>query len=136
LAETMNPTHAEQTLTEQNKQIVMRLFALALQGDVEGALDLVADNYVEHSPVIPAGKEGLAEFLRELAGREPTPQVTLHHVIADHEHVVVHYQSTNGPDGDGSAVADVFRLRDGVIAEHWDVVQALPESTPDTPPPA
>jgi predicted SnoaL-like aldol condensation-catalyzing enzyme len=117
-------------MAERNKQVVLRLFELALKSGVTDALDLVADDYVEHSPVIPAGKQGLAVFLHGLSSREPAPQVLLHQVIADDEHVVVYYHSTTGSGGPGSAVADIFRLRDGAIVEHWDVVQPLPESVP------
>jgi predicted SnoaL-like aldol condensation-catalyzing enzyme len=117
-------------MAERNKQVVLRLFELALQSGVTDALDLIADDYVEHSPVIPAGKQGLAEFLHGLASREQAPRVLLHRVVADDEHVVVHYHATTGSGDPGSAVADIFRLRDGAIVEHWDVVQPLPEAVP------
>lgn len=117
---------------ERNRKVVLRLFALSLDGDPEGALELVAADYVEHSPVIAAGKEGLAVFLRELTGRPTAPRVTVHRVVADDEHVVVHYDSADGPDDRGRAVADIFRLRDGLIVEHWDVVQSVPADNPQS----
>ena len=130
----MDHSVAEQPAAERNRQVVQRLFELALHGAVAGALDLVADDYVEHSPVIPAGKQGLGEFLRTLAGQAARPEVTVHRVIADDEHAVVHYHSRIGPEDPGSAVADIFRLRGGVIVEHWDVVQPLAQAAPDAKP--
>lgn len=48
-------------------------------------------------------------------------------MIADPEFVVVHNLMTMGPSDRGSAVVDIFRVKDGKIVEHWDVTQPIPE---------
>lgn len=49
-------------------------------------------------------------------------------VIADDEYAVVHYRMVEAGDVRGKAVIDVWRLVDGRIVEHWDVVQPVPEA--------
>lgn len=111
---------------DSNKEVVLGLFRAALRGDVPTALRPVADDYVEHSALIAPGKAGLAEFLRALAAAEPPPAIEVRHALADGDHVAVHYESTAAADGSGSEAVDIFRLRDGRIVEHWDVVQPRP----------
>jgi len=86
---------------------------------------------VEHSPYIQDGKAGFAAFAREIAARDPAPVVDIKRVVADEEHVVVHYHSTLQPGQPGSAVAEIFRLHNGLVAEHWDVVQPRTASSRD-----
>jgi predicted SnoaL-like aldol condensation-catalyzing enzyme len=112
---------------ERNRRVVADFFTAAMSGEIDRALALVDEDHVEHSAVIPPGKAGIAWFLAELAHRTPAPVVTIRHVIADADHVVVHYHNTN--DTGGALVADIFRLQDGLITEHWDVVQQLGATT-------
>jgi len=41
--------------------------------------------------------------------------------------VTVHYHFKRAPDDRGSAVVDIFRIEDGYLVEHWDVIQPIPE---------
>jgi predicted SnoaL-like aldol condensation-catalyzing enzyme len=45
----------------------------------------------------------------------------------DGDLVYLHVHSANDPKDLGQAVADIFRVRDGEIVEHWDVIQSVPE---------
>lgn len=82
----MDETTVDRNQAELNRTAVLQLFTRSLSGDAAGAFDLVTDDYVEHSPVIAAGKEGLAVFLRELTGRREAPRVT--GLIVEHWDVV------------------------------------------------
>jgi predicted SnoaL-like aldol condensation-catalyzing enzyme len=48
--------------------------------------------------------------------------------IAEGDLVLTHSLLKTSPEDRGSAVADIFRLEDGNVVEHWDVVQPVPES--------
>jgi predicted SnoaL-like aldol condensation-catalyzing enzyme len=48
-------------------------------------------------------------------------------VIADGDLVLVHRRVTSDSDPRGTAYADLFRVRDGKVIEHWDVVQPIPD---------
>ncbi len=92
-----------------------------------------APDYVDHNPDTPGGDlAGLLKTLREGGFTEEAPndrQQRLHvdHLIAERDLVFVH-QHISEP-GEGVIVfMDLFRIRDGRIAEHWDVIQRVPEN--------
>ena len=49
-------------------------------------------------------------------------------VIAEGDLVVLHLHGMNGPNPHGESVVDIFRIEDGKVVEHWDVIQPIPES--------
>ena len=58
--------------------------------------------------------------------KEPTMKAEIKRLFADGDYVVAHshYQFTK--EGNGSAVVDIFRIKDGKADEHWDVIQEIP----------
>ena len=51
--------------------------------------------------------------------------------FVDDDHVIVHYHVRRWPGDTGWAVIDIFRVEDGLIAEHWDVMQDVTEGGPN-----
>jgi predicted SnoaL-like aldol condensation-catalyzing enzyme len=45
----------------------------------------------------------------------------------DGDFVIVHSHATTTPEDRGMAIVDIFRMDDGKIVEHWDVIQPIPE---------
>ncbi len=56
----------------------------------------------------------------------------LKRVIAEDDLVVLHYHLKMTPDDLGQAVVDIFRVEDGRIVEHWDVLQPVPAESANT----
>lgn len=112
---------------KSNKTIVLECYRKIIR-DLDLALvdNYVSDNYIQHSPTVKDGKEGLLEmlaFLKTLprpAEHGPTPIIR---VIADGDLVAVHLDIKFM--GQRVAVIDVFRLFNGKITEHWDAGQSL-----------
>jgi predicted SnoaL-like aldol condensation-catalyzing enzyme len=48
-------------------------------------------------------------------------------VFADGDDVILHVHAVREPGTRDNAIVDIFRLEDGKIVEHWDVVQPIPE---------
>jgi predicted SnoaL-like aldol condensation-catalyzing enzyme len=94
----------------------------------------IADKYIQHNPSIPNGAASVRGFIEALAGVQG-PIISVKRAIAQGDLAVVHahYAPLPGPDptgGRGNAVVDIFRFGpDGKIVEHWDVIQAVPETT-------
>ncbi|MCA1833265.1 MAG: ester cyclase [Actinomycetota bacterium] len=123
---------------EHNKEVVRRLIEEVLN---EGDLDLVAElavrNFVEHSPLPGQGDgvEGLrqrAEILRD--GLDV--HVEIEDVIGEGDQVVVRWTNSGthigtyrgfGSTGNSFRIAgiEVYWLRDGKLAAHWDLVDRL-----------
>ena len=49
-------------------------------------------------------------------------------VIAEGDYVMLHLHGMGGPNPHGESVVDIFRVENGKVVEHWDIIQAIPES--------
>lgn len=120
---------------EENQKIVEELLRRVFDvHDVDAALELLHEDFVSHNPLIPhdpattSGRQAFGDYFRTPAG-----QVLMHahsevrRIVADGEHVVVHSRISRSQPPD-VAVVDILRLRDGLVVEHWDVVQPIPDS--------
>lgn len=112
---------------KSNKTIVLECYRKIIRDlDLSLVDSYVSDNYIQHSPTVKDGKEGLLEmlaFLKTLprpAEQGPSP---IMRVVADGDLVAVHLDIKFM--GQRVAVVDIFRLFDGKIAEHWDAGQTL-----------
>ncbi len=97
--------------------------------DVDAAAALLAEDYIQHNPDVPTGAAPVLEFLPALeeSGLTATP----HRVIAEGDLVVLHTTYENAQlFGAPTLIGfDIFRVEDGRLAEHWDNLQAPPETT-------
>ncbi|WP_327349421.1 MULTISPECIES: nuclear transport factor 2 family protein [unclassified Streptomyces] len=107
------------TTPEQNKELVLKAFdTLFEKRDYATAEEFWSEEYVQHSRHIPPGREGLFGLVRSLPD-------TLHYeqqlVVAEGDYVMLYgrYSGTGNPEA--AVVADVVRIKDGKLAEHWDV---------------
>ncbi|RDI48329.1 nuclear transport factor 2 family protein [Nocardia mexicana] len=121
--------------TEANRAVVLELYRSFGAGDQDGAFALVHDEFVTHNPRVPhdrstgTGKQAFRAFFATPAGRalaQATQDVV--RVVADDNLVAVHIRLT--AEGGETAIVDLFRLQDGLVVEHWDVVQPVPAALP------
>lgn len=116
--------------TQANKQIVQSFVSTIL---IEGKYDqlgqyLVGESYIQHNPALPDGVSGLGVALQELAQRGITfTYQRVHRLIAEGNFVLAQSQGLLGSKP--HAFYDLFRVEDGKIAEHWDVLQEIPATS-------
>jgi len=110
---------------ERNKSLVLHGFEQFAAGNIEVLRTLLREDFVEHSPGNPSGRDAFVDFIA--AAPVARAKLDLKRVVADDQHVVVHYRMVTPEDERGVAVVDIWRLVDGQIVEHWDVVQPVPE---------
>ncbi|WP_067833875.1 nuclear transport factor 2 family protein [Nocardia lijiangensis] len=113
-------------MDKTNKQLVLDGFREFAAGNVEVLRTLLHENFIEHSPGNPSGRGAFIEFIA--AAPVAGAHLDLKRVITEEDHVVMHYHMTPEGDERGIAVVDIWRLVDGQIVEHWDVVQPVPEA--------
>lgn len=103
--------------------------ALFFEFDTEALSKLLTDDYIQHNPGVPTGKAALLEVAPAL--KEAEFKTTVHRIITEGDLVVVHSTFDNAElFGAPTLVSfDVFRAEDGKAAEHWDNLQAPPETT-------
>lgn len=112
---------------EHNKELIVRGFAEFAAGNIEILRTLLREDFIEHSPGNPSGRDEFIEFVA--SAPVANSRLDLKRVIADDNYVVMHYHMISPDEERGKAVVDIWRLVDGQIVEHWDVVQAVPEAT-------
>jgi predicted SnoaL-like aldol condensation-catalyzing enzyme len=117
---------SESSKAARNKQLGLHGFTQVAAGNFDVLLTLLHKDFVEHSPGNPSGREAFIAFIAE--SPVARARLDLKRVIADDEYVVMHYHMTTDDDPCGIAVIDIWRLIDGQIVEHWDVVQPVPEA--------
>ena len=69
---------------------------------------------------------------RILKEKFPNRSSEIKRVMAEGDLVVLHVHSKPSPEDRGSAIIDIFRVENGKIVEHWDVIQPIPEKAANT----
>ena len=115
---------------EQNKETVRAFYDLAfnLKKPEEAVGRYLGSTYTQHNPMAGDGPQPFIEFVNGFVGRFPELTVDIKRVIAEGDLVVTHSLMKTSHDDRGTAAADIFRLEDGKIVEHWDVLQPVPET--------
>jgi len=125
--ETDGPTEVtDLDRTEANRKLVTTFVEGILLGGAGNVTDYLSTaEYHQHNPYIADGLDGLAAGLATLAEQGRTASyTTLHKVIAEGNFVLTMAEGTFGATR--TAFYDLFRLRDGKIVEHWDVLFDIP----------
>jgi predicted SnoaL-like aldol condensation-catalyzing enzyme len=116
------------TSPESNKQAVAGFYQAAfIDKDLDTALDHLADGYIQHNPLIADGPGGLRARLTHLHQAFPALTIDVNRMVAEGDYIVAHVHAVRDPDGPGTAIIDIFRMEDGRLAEHWDVLQDVPD---------
>ncbi|GIF16473.1 putative SnoaL-like aldol condensation-catalyzing enzyme [Actinoplanes teichomyceticus] len=105
------------------KDIFLEAFGRFAAGDTGVLKEILREDFVNHDPDSPRGRDEWIEFTR--TGPVATATLELKRVIADDEFVVAHLRLTPQDGGAGEAVVDVWRFDQGRIVEHWDVSQPI-----------
>jgi predicted SnoaL-like aldol condensation-catalyzing enzyme len=83
--------------------------------------------YTQHNLQAPDGFEAFVRFVEGFVEQSPPMSLEINRALAEGDMVVTHSLLTTSPKDRGTALADFFRLEDGKVVEHWDVVP-VPES--------
>lgn len=94
--------------------------------DVAAAFEkFVVDDYIQHNPTMPDGREAAVGMLVPKFST-PGARFDIERILVDGDHALIHVRATF-PGNPVAAVADIYRLADGKVVEHWDVLQRMPD---------
>jgi predicted SnoaL-like aldol condensation-catalyzing enzyme len=127
------PAAAQTSQLELNKRIATEFYDAAInRKDFAAASQYLGSSYRQHNPTAADGAEGLRAFIDFLKTRFPNQRGEIKRVIAEGDLVVLHVHSTRGDATPGRAIVDIFRVENGKVVEHWDVIQDIPAQSANT----
>jgi predicted SnoaL-like aldol condensation-catalyzing enzyme len=109
------------TKESRNKALVLRAFdVLFNKRDYAEAERYWSPGYIQHSAHIKPGREGLFELTKSLP---PTLRYEPGVIVAEGDFVIVHGRFSGFGQPANWIAADILRIKDGILVEHWDVIQ-------------
>ena len=110
-----------QTKQETNKALVLQAFdTLFNKRDYAAAERFWSPKYIQHSAHIEPGREGLFNLIKSMP---PTLKYESCLVVADGDYVILHGRFSGFGLPVNWIAADILRIEDGILVEHWDVIQ-------------
>jgi predicted SnoaL-like aldol condensation-catalyzing enzyme len=118
---------------EANKKLVLDFYEEIIgRKDFEAARKYMGATYRQHAPYATDGHEGLRAFVEWFRTNCPNHRYEVVRVLAEGDFVMLHLHGMGGPNTHGESVVDIFRVEDGKVVEHWDIIQPIPENAVNT----
>ena len=114
--------------TAANKEVVKNMISDIFQkGESEKTTNYInPEKYLQHNSAVADGLEGLGEALKYFAENGMVMEYDQVHKIVGEGNFVLSISEGKFGKGDHVAYYDLFRLEEGKIVEHWDVIQTIP----------
>jgi len=110
-----------QTIESKNKALVLEAFdTLFNKRDYVAAERYWSPDYVQHSAHIAPGRDGLFNLIKSIP---PTLKYEAGVILANKDFVIVHGRFSGFGQPVNWIAADILRIKDGILVEHWDVIQ-------------
>jgi predicted SnoaL-like aldol condensation-catalyzing enzyme len=110
-----------QTIESKNKALVLKAFdTLFNRRDYVAAERYWSPNYIQHSAHIERGRDGLFNLIKSIP---PTLRYEPGAIVAEKDFVIVHGRFSGFGQPVNWIAADILRIKDGILVEHWDVIQ-------------
>ena len=111
----------QNTIRQTNKALVLEAFdTLFNKRDYAAAERYWSHDYIQHSAHIGPGREGLFDLTKSLP---PTLKYEPGTIVAEKDFVIVHGRFSGFGQPVNWIAADIVRIKDGILVEHWDVIQ-------------
>ncbi|MEO1680242.1 MAG: nuclear transport factor 2 family protein [Pseudomonadota bacterium] len=126
------PTEADRARAQR----ILELYeVLAGQPTIEAVSAFVSDTYIQHSSMLPNGREPLAMLFASSAAENPA-EIDVHKVMVVGDWAMAHVNfrqlDITAEEDMGMAAVDMYLFdADGLITEHWDVIQFVPSHQPN-----
>ena len=109
------------TTPEENKRLVLEAFdTLFNKRDYEAAKRFWSPTYIQHSAHIEPGRDGLFNLIRSAP---PALKYESDLIVAEGDYVIAHGRFSGRGSAPNWIAADIVRIKNGVLQEHWDVLQ-------------
>ena len=111
----------QNTIQQMNKALVIEAFdTLFNKRDYAAAERYWSPDYIQHSAHIQPGRDGLFNLIKSIP---PTLKYEPGLIVAEGDFVIVHGRFSGFGAPMNWIAADIVRIKDGILVEHWDVIQ-------------
>ncbi|PFC87867.1 pyruvate kinase [Bacillus anthracis] len=115
------------TEKEKNKKMVVDFYNEVFnKHNIDIIPKYVSEDYQQHNPFVADGRKAFMDFFKEDFVKNPNSSAEVKRVVAEGDTVALHVHSRTNSQDKGVAIVDIFRIKDGKIVEHWDVIQEIP----------
>ena len=112
---------------DENEMLVYAFFEKFFRGHDMSAIDAyMHPDYIQHDWDVPAGRDGFRGHFAKIFEIFPQFHVNPLHIITKGDMLVLHGYGVTDPGKIEVLVCDVYRVKDGLLYEHWGTVQNLP----------
>ena len=112
---------------EANLKLVVQFYEQFFnKHEVAKAAEIVSEDYKQHNPEVPDGKKPFVDYFSQFFKETPQSKVRIVRTATSSDLVWLQVHSTNSASDRGQAVLDIFRVINGKIVEHWDIIQDVP----------
>ncbi|MBQ9413478.1 MAG: nuclear transport factor 2 family protein [Oscillospiraceae bacterium] len=109
-----------------NEELIRAFYKEFFNGhDIDSALKYVREDYIQHNPGVGQGRAALMEGFRQKFITEPTFKLEIKMVISQDDMAAVYLKNVDPEGNTKCRVVDIYRIQDGRLAEHWDVLQPV-----------
>lgn len=112
---------------ENNKTLVVNFYNDFFNNhQINEALNILTEDYKQHNPYVPDGRAPFITYFSAFFKEHPQSSAQIVRTAVDGDLVWLHVHSKENEKDLGKAVLDIFRVKDGKIVEHWDIIQNVP----------
>lgn len=123
----------DRATAEANRRLVLEFYeGVFVRHDLSVAERLLAEGYIQHNPRVPNGRAAFIAVFSRILAANPAARSRVVRSAAEGDLVWLHVHSQSNPNDRGRAIVDIFRVAGGLIVEHWDVIQDVPETAANT----
>lgn len=111
-----------------HKELILKFYEEVFNGhDIDATVKYMREDYIQHNPGVPQGRDGFMEAFRQKFAAVPTFHLDIKRIIIEDDMAAVHIHANGMPGGNEAVVVDFYRFQDGLLAEHWDCLMPIPK---------
>lgn len=111
-------------MEEKNKEVIRKFYQEFFNDHIVGSADkYVREDYIQHNPGVDQGRESLKSAFADKFVSDSEFRLDIKMLIAEKDLVAVYLKNVDPQGNTKCRVVDIYRLEDGMLAEHWDVLQ-------------
>jgi len=107
-----------------NKELIMAFYKEFFNEHIiEAAEKYVREDYIQHNPGVGQGRKALMDAFADKFIQNPEFCLNIEKMISEEDMIAVYLKNIDAEGNTRCRVVDIYRVQDGKLAEHWDVLQ-------------